>query len=116
MEGRKKGFREYVDDAKVWAKNKGYQAQVWYEGHKEVVLVAIPVFGGFLTTLVKAAAKKSAIKSEEHLKEDYVYDNRNGHYYELKRQPKSSEWIEIDRRKQNGELLGEILRDMRILK
>jgi hypothetical protein len=56
------------------------------------------------------------VKQEAHLKDEYIYDRSNGHYYELRRKIKSSEWQMIDQRKREGEMLGDILQDMRLLK
>ena len=84
--------------------------------HKEALIVLIPVMVSGTIELIKIAARSRNTKEDKYLKENYVYDRSSGHYYELKRQPKSSEWRLIDQRKAEGELLGDILNDMRILK
>lgn len=84
--------------------------------HKAELLVLLPVAIPSVIDLVKIATKKNNLKEEKHLKENYIYDRYNGHYYETKRKVKSSEWLRIDHRKEEGELVGDILQDMKLLK
>lgn len=88
----------------------------WCSDHKEQIVVFGPVIIGGVVEVIKIAAKRGNVNEEKNLKERYIYDRSQGHYYELKRKPKSSEWIQIDQRKSEGEHLGNILRDMRLLK
>ena len=76
----------------------------------------VPVLVSGTIELVKIVAKSKNTGEEKRLKENYIYDRSAGHYYELKRQPTASEWMSIDHRKSDGEMLGDILDDMRILK
>ena len=80
--------------------------------HKEAILVLAPVFISGAVEVIKIIAKRGNLKAEQHLKDDYVYDSRSRHYYELNRRPRNSEWISIDERTSNGELLGKVLKDM----
>lgn len=45
----------------------------------------------------------------------YCYDRSLGHYWKLRRELTNEEWLEIDKRKKNGERLSDILDDMRVL-
>lgn len=83
--------------------------------HKEAILVLAPVVISGTIEVVKIIAKRSNLKAEEHLKDDYIYDSKCRHYYELNKSPKNSEWVSIDERTSNGELLGHVLRDMRFI-
>lgn len=74
--------------------------------------------GGVIVEAIKTVTTTYVVSQEKALKDRYIYDRDAGHYYELKRKPKSSEWITIDelRKNNDNENLGEILRDMRLLK
>lgn len=112
----KKTFKERFVDVQNEAKWKLHCATEWCENHKEMIAVFGPVMIGSIVEMAKIATKNHTVNEEKALKEKYIYDRSSGHYYELKRQPKSSEWLQIDQRKQNGESLGMILNDMRLLK
>ena len=71
---------------------------------------------GGIIEIAKISTKRYTVNEEKALKERYIYDRSTGHYYEMKRKPKSSEWLQIEQRKQNGETLGWILNDMKLLK
>lgn len=113
---QKKSLEERWDDFKAWAGRKKEELNVWFGENKEVVMVCAPVIIGGGLELIKVLVKRSNINREEQLKTNFIYDRHSGHYYELKRQPKSRQWIEIDRRKDEGERVGDILKDMRLLK
>lgn len=88
----------------------------WCYQNKEFIIVFGPIIFGGLMEIIKITTKSTNINEEKRLKERYIYDHSMGHYYELRRKPKKSEWIQIDQRKRNGESLGWILNDMRLLK
>lgn len=112
----KKSLKEKADDLKWWAKCKCTDAKIWCKNHKAEIITLAPVLISGTIELVKIVAKKGTVKEEQHLKDEYIYDRSNGHYYELRRKIKSSEWQMIDHRKREGEMLGDILQDMRLLK
>lgn len=112
----KKTLKEWIDEKTDFAKWKFHEAKEWCKQNKGViVLIAPPIIGGFIE-IIKISTKNHVVNEEKSLKERYIYDHSAGHYYELKRKPKNSEYLQIDQRKQNGETLGEILSDMRLLK
>ena len=45
----------------------------------------------------------------------YIYDRSMGHYWKCRKKPTTEQYLEIERRKANGEGLGTILTDMRLL-
>lgn len=112
----KKTFKEWLEEKSDWAKWKIHCASEWCKEHKESVIVFGPVIMGGIIEILKISTKRHVVNEEKALKERYIYDRSTGHYYELKRQPKSREWLMIEQRKQNGETLGVILNDMRLLK
>lgn len=109
-------MKYWIDDIK----QKKNDLMSWCEEHKEAVMVIAPVIITGTFEIAKAAIKKSAAKQEEVYRQDYVYDRSAGHYYELKHiksaKKRNKKYLEIDRRRYNGEPLGEILKDMKMLK
>lgn len=65
--------------------------------------------------IAKTAARSAETKEIKQRRLRSVYDRSKGHYYDMKRIPKPKEWEEIDRRKDDGESYGEILRDMNLI-
>lgn len=112
----KRTLNERWEDFKAWAGRKKEELNVWIGENKEVLKIATPVVIGGGLELIKVLVKRSNVNKEEALKTNFIYDRHSGHYYELKRQPKSKQWLEIDRRKDEGERVGDILKDMRLLK
>ncbi len=112
----KKSFKDKVKEKSEGAKMKVYGGIEWCKQNKESIAVFGPVVVGGFLEMFKILVKSHTVKEEKTLKDRYVYDHSLGHYYELKRRPKNSEWVQIDQRKKNGESYGQILNDMRLLK
>lgn len=89
---------------------------VWLDNNKETILTLTPVVVGGLATVTKVVGKHTNLRKEEELKDLYCYDRSLGHYWKLRRELTNKEWLEIDKRKQNGERLSDILDDMKVLK
>lgn len=87
----------------------------WENNKATVITVGTAALYG-IGKAAKAIGRVAAAKQEQHNKELYCYDNRLGHYWELRRKLKNSEWSEIDQRKRKGEALSDILRDLKVLK
>lgn len=110
-----KGFNQKKQNLKEKVKTKFHNGKEWVVRNKELVITATPVVIGGLTTIIKVVGKRANLHKEENLKDLYCYDRSLGHYWKLKRELSSREWIEVDRRKKNGERLSDILDDMRVL-
>ena len=92
-------------------------AKEWCKNNKEVIIAVAPPLIGGAVELIKMSVKKGYISEEKRLKNNYIYDRERGHYYELCRKPKSSEWLQIDHMREVGDVpLGVILNDMKLLK
>lgn len=102
---RKEKVREKWNDFKTFVYN-----------NKDLIIVVGPAILGVVTVTIKTVNKQVKLKKEKDLKELYCYDRSLGHYWRLKRELSNSEWIEIDKRKKNGERLGDILSELRVLK
>lgn len=111
----KKKLREGWD----WTKRKVSEGWNWTknfaEENKEFLVFAMPIaIGGFklITKVWKSAAGN---KAEKDHKELYVWDNRVGQYWRIRRPLRVSEQLELERRRNDGEPMGEILASMRVL-
>lgn len=88
----------------------------WFYRNKELAVILTPIAIKGVTTVVKVVAKNVNLRKEESLKELYCYDRSLGHYWKLRRELTNKEWLEIDRRKRNGERLADILEELKVLK
>lgn len=111
-----KSLEERWGEFKTACKNRWYRVCDWFRANKDVLVVVTPIIIGSGVELVKVVLKSKTTSDEKALKERYIYDRSNGHYYETRRKIKSREWIEIDTRHRMGESVGDILSDMRLLK
>lgn len=108
-EQRRREFKEKVSTAIQNGKE-------WIVRNKDMVIFFTPIVIGGITTVSKVVAKHTNLRKEETLKDLYCYDRSLGHYWKLRRELTNKEWLEIDRRKKNGERLSDILAEMRVLK
>lgn len=105
----KKSFKEQVKEAPKKVKD-------WCVDHRQEILVFGPILIGIGVDIYKTTKRSHIQKEEQRLKENFIYDRTFGHYFEMSRQPKPSEWSTIDIRRKRGEYLGDILRSMDLLK
>lgn len=103
-------------ETKEFVKTKLDNSVEWCKNHKSEILRILPVLINGTIEIIKVLVKKDNLREERRLKDNYIYDRNMGHYYELKHKPTSSEWIQIDQRKDEGEPLRCILQDMNVLK
>ena len=97
-------------------KDKAQKCKEWIVRNKEAVVASVPIVIGGITTVVKAVSKHNSQRKEQDLKDLYCYDRSLGHYWKLKRPLSNDEWLEIDKRKKNGERLSDILDELKVLK
>ena len=98
------------------AKEKCLNAKDWFIRNKETILVLAPVVIGGTTAVVKTVGKRINLHKQEDIKNLYCYDRSLGHYWALRRELTNREWLEIDKRKKNGERLSDILAELKVLK
>ena len=101
---------------KVKAKEYMVQAYNWCKENPETALAiggAVLAGGKYV---VKRHDRHAYIRKQEELKTLNIYDRSHGHYWPLRRELTTREYMEIDRRKDSGEKLRDILDDMRVLK
>lgn len=115
MEG-KKSIKQRVKDGWKWTKQKVKTGYDWGMENKETVAIVAPLIAGTFIELVKASKRKGILEEQRRLKENFIYDPRHHHYYETKRKMTTDEYLIYDERYTRGEPVGEILKDMGVLK
>ena len=108
-ESRKRAIKEKIQ-------TKLQNGKEWVMRNKETVITLTPVIIGGVTTITKVVGKRLNLRKQEDLKDLYCYDRSLGHYWRLRRELTNKEWLEIDKRKKNGERLSDILSEMKVLK
>lgn len=106
---KKAARREWFADKK--AKVKQFAVE-----HKEQITVVSTVACVAAIKGAKLLIKAHNLQKEEDLKKLYVYDRSLGHYWHLRRELDNDEWVEIEQRRKNGERLGDILDELKVLK
>lgn len=102
-----------------WFRQKGENAKRFFYDNKEMIFFFTPIVVGVVGGVAKAgklAIRRANLNKEERLKNNYCYDRSLGHYWALRRELTNAEWVEIDKRKRNGERLADILDDLKVLK
>lgn len=82
----------------------------------EFVSVALPLVVGSTMKVCKYVAKRRTLKKQEDLKERYIYDRSEGHYWELKRPLRTDEWAYISKERAMGRTYADILLSLGVLK
>ena len=103
-------------ELKMKFKRKLRDGKEWIVRNKEAVIILTPIAIKGATSIIKVVGKSRNLRKEEELKDLYCYDRSLGHYWRLKRELSNREWLEIDRRKRNGERLSDILTELKVLK
>lgn len=96
--------------------SKIYNAANWINNNKEMIILVGPALLGCATAGMKVVNKHANLRKEQNMKELYCYDRSLGHYWKLRRELTNSEWVEIGKRKNNGERLADILDELKVLK
>ena len=108
-------IKEKTIELKNKAVEKTKKAYCWCIENPETALAIVGAVLSGAAYIGKAAVKRSNIKAEEDVKNLYCYDRSLGHYWKLRRELRNDEWLEIDRRKKDGERLSDILNSMCVL-
>lgn len=119
MAGYKRKIYEFRADNRTFKEkvSEKYQdAKVWFYRNRDSIITIAPMVITGVTTVTKVVGKLIHVRKEKMLKEYYCYDRSLGHYWALRRDLSNNEWLEVDRRKKNGERLADILGSMKVLK
>ena len=103
-------------DLKYKARQKWTDLKTFCIEHTDIALAIGSGVAGVVGWGIKNLVKARNQKKEELLKNNYCYDRSLGHYWKLRRELTNSEWVEIDKRKKNGERLADILDSLKVLK
>lgn len=104
------------EKAKCWVKNRITDIRCFWADNKETIVTLVPVVVGGVTVLARVIGKQARINQERDLKELYVWDPKLGMYYQLRKKMTNAQRLELDRRKEQGESIGNILASMKVLK
>ena len=102
--------------AKAWVKNRLVDIRCFWPENKEAIVTLTPVVVGGVTVLARVIGKHNRLVQETKLKELYVWDPKLGMYYQLRKKMTNEQRLELDRRKNAGESIGNILASMKVLK
>ena len=108
--------RKKKPGVKEWIKDKLHKGKCFWDENKEPIIALTPVVIGGITFLVKTISKHARITEEKNLKELYVWDPKLGLYWQLRKKLTNTQRLELDRRRADGESMGNILASMRVLK
>lgn len=92
------------------------KARIWWDENKTTVAVCAPIVGTFAVKGIQILGKHHNLHLEQRNKDRRVYDTSLGHYWELKRKLTNNDWVAINRRRNRGESLGDILDSLKVLK
>lgn len=109
-------WREKVNAWKGKAKTTICEGVYWCEQHMEIVTIVVPVAGIAVGQVCKSVARTAAIKQDDRKRNLEVWDPVNGFRWQLKRKMTNNEKLILDSRHRNGESIGDILYDMKLLK
>lgn len=98
-----------------WERRK-QKALRWWEDNKAAVCVVVPIGGAVIGKTIKSLSGIIARHQNLKSKDLRCYDTSLGHYWELRRRLSNRDWTEINRRRRNGESLGDILDDLGVLR
>ena len=99
-----------------WIQNAMLNVENWFYNNKGMIMFFGPMVIGLTTTSIKVVGRHLNLRKQKQVKEFYCYDRSLGHYWKLRRELSNAEWIEIDKRKKNGERLSDILDELKVLK
>lgn len=103
----------------IRTKVKIRKAYEWTVTHKEeVAFIATTSVAaiGAVGKIIRTIDRKIDLKREKDLKDLYVYDRSRGRYHKLRHKMTTSEAIEYDRRRSEGETVTQILSSMNLIK
>lgn len=99
-----------------WAQHKLNATKQWVSENPELTVGIITTVSGLVMGTIKTISRIHRLDNERELKDNYIYDNRLGKYWHLRRPLRNSEALELERRRDLGENMGQILDSMRVLK
>lgn len=87
----------------------------WLSDHKGDIVYGCYI-AACITAVIAPVIRKSRRNSLEAKREKQIYDPSMGFYWETKRTLTNNQKLMVEQRRRSGESLGNILRDMGVLK
>ena len=118
MKFDKENAKRKMESLKVEAANRFRTVSEWCANNTDLLVVLVPAGISLATGAMKMHGKhvqRKNLKKEQDLKELYIYDRSLGMYHKLNKPLTSNQAIEIERRRENGERMASVLRDMRLI-
>lgn len=112
----KEEIKTKIGQAKFRARGAIFKAKTWVEQNPEKAALIASGAVAVAQYVGKEAIKDYRDYKDAKLLKLRCYDPSKGHYYYLKRELSNKEWLMIDKRRDAGEKLPDILEDMRVLK
>lgn len=103
-------------ERKLKWKRRWNAVKEFWDDNKQYAIIVVPAAAGLIGKGIKVLGRHHNLKLEEKNKDCRCYDASLGHYWELRRKLTNEDWVRINRRKNNGENLGDILEEMNVLK
>ena len=97
-------------------KRKIQEAKDWCNNNKDLIIIIAPIALTSIATTVRVIGKNVNLRKEERIKKLNCYDPTLGHYWKLRRELTTKEWLKVDRLRKEGVPLSEILDNMNVLK
>ena len=92
------------------------KAEKFWDENGAVILMASPAVLGIAVKVISVIGKHTKIRREEAIKDKTVWDPVLGHHWRLKRRLTKEEWLYITKRRKHGEMLGDILESLHVLR
>lgn len=108
--------RSWKDKVKSKVKKGVHNTKKWIGDHAVDIIIFGPAVVSATISLGKYVDKKIDLKRQENLRTRYMWDPSLGHYWHLRRDLTNAECLEIERRHNNGETIGNILESLKVLK
>ena len=97
-----------IQDFRFEVEQKIKSSRNWILNHKQTII--------FVAPLVIGMVRRRKYSKNKYNKSYSFYDEKFRHYWRLKREPSNNDWVIIDKRKNNGENMYDILKDLKVLK
>lgn len=104
------------EKARAWIHNKKVDFECWWDENKETVIALTPVIVGGITVAFKFGDRLVKNHNAKWMRERSIWDPKQQHWWIMTKKPTPWQWSEIERRKNNGESVSDILRDLGMLK
>lgn len=101
---------------KAERREKRKRIKEWAEQNPQMVVAGVTVALGLVGKGVKSLFKVIGASAADRKQQMKWYDPSLGHYWQLRRPMRKEEALEVNRRRKNGETLGDIFESMKILR